>query len=105
VTGSTAASPLPDADAEADAEGDGAFDDDTGPEWACAFTYTVPAAVTPTTATVARAMWSSGRRPEGRARWLRRAALEDSMSAMVGVPTVRNVRRKLDVCQRCLRNV
>jgi hypothetical protein len=37
-------------------EADGAAADDTTPECACAFTYTVPPAVTPTTATAARAM-------------------------------------------------
>jgi len=42
----------------AEEEADGDADDDTGlaPECARAFTYTVPAAVPPTTATTARAL-------------------------------------------------
>jgi hypothetical protein len=52
ATGSTEASSLTAGDVEDDAEGadDDADDDDTrpGPSCACAFTYTVPAAVPPT---------------------------------------------------------
>ncbi len=63
------------------AEGVTAAADDTA--CARAWTYTVPAAVAPTTATAARAPYSSERLPGGRARRLRRA-LEDSMPRSSG---------------------
>ena len=85
-------------------EADGVAADDTtpAPECACAFTYTVPPAVAPTTATEASAVYIKGRRGNLRAR--RVAALEDSMAPIVGPPTVRAVRRTLELCQRTLRN-
>jgi hypothetical protein len=85
-------------------ETDGVAADDTALAAGCAraFTYTVPPAVTPTTATTASAVYVRGRRGDLRAR--RRAALEDSMAPMLGPSAVRAVRRTLELCQRTLRN-
>jgi hypothetical protein len=57
--------------------------------------------VTPATATQASAVYIKGRRGNLRTR---PAALEDSMPPIVGPPTVRAVRRTLELCQRTLRN-
>lgn len=51
----------------------------------------------------ASAVYIRVRRRNGREGRLR-SALEDSMPAMLAAPTVRAVRRTLDVCQGYLRN-
>jgi hypothetical protein len=87
AAGSTDASRL----AEADAEGVTDDCDDTAPASACALTYTVPAAVPPTTTADASTVERTARLREDRAR--RRVTLWDSMPAMLESGPVRGLGR------------